>query len=172
MVFHLSEHFLENSEKFMDESGCFFLCSSRQVCTAYEDILPLGLLGSPLAMVTDGIYLVVGFPQRPTQQQAPAQTLPSLGSGVNWCYISSLYILFYFLNIFFSLFLETGEGKERERERNINVWLPLTWPVLGTWPATQACALTGNRTSDPLVCGVTPSPLSYTGHGCPFFFLF
>ena len=24
-------------------------------------------------------------------------------------------------------------------------------PLLATWPATQACALTGNQTSDPLV---------------------
>ena len=38
------------------------------------------------------------------------------------------------------LFPERGEG----RERNINVWLPLTCPQLGTWPTTQACALTGN----------------------------
>ena len=30
---------------------------------------------------------------------------------------------------------------EKERERNINVWMPLTWPALGTWPAIQACAL-------------------------------
>ena len=42
------------------------------------------------------------------------------------------------------LFLERGERRERERETNINVFLPLTWPPLGTWPATQACALTGN----------------------------
>ena len=26
------------------------------------------------------------------------------------------------------------------------------WSPLGTWPTTQACALTGNRTRDPLVC--------------------
>ena len=39
---------------------------------------------------------------------------------------------------------------EKERERNINVWFPLTHPLLGTWPATQACALTGNQTRDPL----------------------
>ena len=32
-------------------------------------------------------------------------------------------------------------------EGNIN-WLPLAHPHLGTWPATQACALTGNGTSD------------------------
>ena len=31
-----------------------------------------------------------------------------------------------------------------EEERNINVWLPLMRPLLGTWPATQAHALTGN----------------------------
>ena len=35
-----------------------------------------------------------------------------------------------FLKDFIYLFLERGEG----RERNINVWLPLIWPPLGTWP--------------------------------------
>ena len=40
---------------------------------------------------------------------------------------------------FIYLFLE--KGREGEMERNINVWLPLTCPLLGTWPATQACAL-------------------------------
>ena len=44
-----------------------------------------------------------------------------------------------------------GEGREKERERNIDVWLPPMWPPLGTWPASQACALTGNRTGNPLV---------------------
>ena len=50
------------------------------------------------------------------------------------------------LLIFIYVFVERGEGREKERERNINVWLPLTRPLLGTWPTTQACALTGNRT--------------------------
>ena len=40
----------------------------------------------------------------------------------------------------FIYFLERGEGREKERERNINVWLPL----MGLQPATQARALTGN----------------------------
>ena len=31
----------------------------------------------------------------------------------------------YFLKDFIYLFLETGEGKEKERERNVSVWLPL-----------------------------------------------
>ena len=39
------------------------------------------------------------------------------------------------------LFLER-EGREKEKERNIHGWLPLTCPLLGTWPTTQACALT------------------------------
>ena len=55
--------------------------------------------------------------------------------------IMSFFILFYFL--MFYLFIFGGEGKEKE-ERNTDVWLPLMCPLLGTWPATQACALTGN----------------------------
>ena len=62
----------------------------------------------------------------------------------------------------FIYFLERGEGREKERERNISVELPLVCPLLRTWPTTQACALTGNRTSNLLVCRMTPSPLSRT----------
>ena len=40
---------------------------------------------------------------------------------------------------------------EKERERNINVWLPLVQSQLGTWSTTQACALTGNQTGYSLV---------------------
>ena len=63
------------------------------------------------------------------------------------------------------LFLEKGEGKEKERERNINAQLPLTHPKLGTWPTTQACALTGIRMSSPLVHRPKLNPLSYTSQG-------
>ena len=48
----------------------------------------------------------------------------------------------FFKNILF--IFDRGEGREEERERNIGVWLPLTRPLLGTWPVTQECALTGN----------------------------
>ena len=41
-----------------------------------------------------------------------------------------------FFKDFIYLFLERGEGR---KERNINVWLLLVHPPLGTWPATQAC---------------------------------
>ena len=46
----------------------------------------------------------------------------------------------FFFKDFIYLFLEREERREKERERNINV-LPLARPQLGTWPATQACAL-------------------------------
>ena len=77
-------------------------------------------------------------------------------------------ILFIYLLIY--LFIRDGEGREKERERNINVWLPLMCPLLGTWPTTQACALTGNPTGDPLVHRLALNPLSHTSQGSFFFF--
>ena len=44
-------------------------------------------------------------------------------------------------------------------------WLPLTHPHLGTWPATQACALTGKRTCDLPVHRLVLNPLSHTSEG-------
>ena len=60
------------------------------------------------------------------------------------------------------LILERGEGREKERQININMCLSPAHPLLGTWPATQACALPGNQTSDPLVCRLALNPLSHT----------
>ena len=63
---------------------------------------------------------------------------------------------------FIYLFLERGEGREKERKRNIHVWLPFAHPLLGTWPALQACAPTGNPTRDPLVHRLALNPLNHT----------
>ena len=73
-----------------------------------------------------------------------------------------------FLWDFTYLFSQRGEGKEKEREENINVWLALMLPLLGIWPTTQACALTGNWTSNPLICRTALNLLSHTsqGNGC------
>ena len=67
--------------------------------------------------------------------------------------------------VLFIYFLERGEGREKERERNINVCLPIVHPLLGTWPATQACALTGNQNINALVHRLPLSPLSHTSQG-------
>ena len=69
----------------------------------------------------------------------------------------------------FIYFLERGEGRDKEREtlmceRNIDR-LPLTCPQLGTWPAAQACALTGNWTVDLFVCRGVLNPLSHNSQG-------
>ena len=83
----------------------------------------------------------------------------------------NIFKFLYFKNVYFNfiyLFLERGEGKEEERERKINVWLPPMRPLLGTWPTAQACALTGNRTDGPLVHSPALHPLSYTSQGYVF----
>ena len=74
------------------------------------------------------------------------------------------------------LFLERGKRKEKERERNIDVRekhqsvASCTCPDRpGTEPSTQACALTGNWTSDLLLCG-TSNQLSHTNQDShPYF---
>ena len=52
-------------------------------------------------------------------------------------------------------------------KRNIDQ-LPLAHPQLGTWPATQACALTGNQTSNLSVSRLVLNPLSHTSQGSTF----
>ena len=74
-----------------------------------------------------------------------------------------------FLKDFIYLFLERGEGREKERERNINQ-LPLTCPQLGTWPASHVCALTGYWTGDLSLCRPVFNPLSHTSQGSKQFF--
>ena len=66
--------------------------------------------------------------------------------------------IFYFLKDIIYLFLERGEG----RDRNINVWLPLLRPLLG------ACVLTGNPTGNPLLHRAALYPLSHASQGQPY----
>ena len=51
---------------------------------------------------------------------------------------------------FLFIFREGEGGRKRGGEISMCGWVLLLFPQLGTWPTTQACALTGNRTSDPL----------------------
>ena len=45
--------------------------------------------------------------------------------------ISPYWFLKFFLKYFIYLFLDRREGREKERERNVNVWLPLACPTPG-----------------------------------------
>ena len=84
--------------------------------------------------------------------------------------IEYIFMPHFFKKDFIHLFLERGEGREKERERNTNVWLPLAHPALGAWPATQACALTGNQIGDSLVHRPALNPLSHTSRGLTNFY--
>ena len=68
-----------------------------------------------------------------------------------------------FLKIIY-LFLDRGKGRERGRETSVCGCLSHR-PLPGTWPTTQTCALTGNRTGDPLICELALNPLSHTSQG-------
>ena len=67
---------------------------------------------------------------------------------------------------FIYLFLDRGKW----REKNVHVLLLLACPPLGTWPATQACALTGNQSSDSLLRRLVLNPLSHTSQGFKSYF--
>ena len=78
----------------------------------------------------------------------------SIGGIVNYYVLENFLptnTLFFFFKDFIYLFLEREGRKDKERERDINVWLMFICPLLWTWPAPQACALTRNQTGDPLV---------------------
>ena len=74
-----------------------------------------------------------------------------------------------FLKEFIYLILEREGGKEKDREKHQcageHQSVASCTPQPQPWPATQACALTGNQTSDLLVCRTMPSPLSHPSQG-------
>ena len=74
---------------------------------------------------------------------------PRLQNTNHYIYIHTyIYIIFKIFYLF--IFRERGRAGEREGEKHQCV-VAFCMPQLGTWPTTQACALTGNRTGDPLV---------------------
>ena len=78
------------------------------------------------------------------------------------------------LSLFFKHFIylswERWEGREKERGRSIDVWeihhlVASHTPPTRVLAHTQACALTGNRTGNPLVHRLVLNSLSHTSQG-------
>ena len=66
-----------------------------------------------------------------------------------------------FFQYFIYLLLERVEGREKERERNINVWFPLTNPTGDLVHISGVCP-DWESNQDPLVCWPALNPLSHT----------
>ena len=87
----------------------------------------------------------------------------------------TLFFIFILFKDFIDLFLERREGREKERERNIDVQeihhsVASCTPLTGNLARTQACALTGNQTGNTSVCRPVLSPLKDTSQGCNYSF--
>ena len=75
---------------------------------------------------------------------------------------------FYFFKDF-HLFIFRKRRREGEREKHQCVFASHA-PLLGTWPATEARALTGNLTHNLLVPRLALSPLRHTSQGLEIIF--
>ena len=79
-----------------------------------------------------------------------------------WCSVYSLKILFIYLFIYL---LKEGKGGKKKGGETLICCLSHM-----PQPGTQACALTGNQTSDLLVCRMILNQLSHNGLGCSLHF--
>ena len=59
---------------------------------------------------------------------------------------------FIFFKVLFIYFQREVKGRRKKGRGTSMCDLLLVCPLLGTWPTTQACALSGNQTGGPLVC--------------------
>ena len=106
---------------------------------------------STLVFLLEAVYFLAACSSRPAGQQASRRI--SQFSWLRWSFFI-FYLFFKRFHIF--TFTEKREGREKEREKNTDR-LPPTCPQPGTWPTTQAYALSRNQTSDLLLCGATPN---------------
>ena len=87
------------------------------------------------------------------------------------CAVGAIIIFILFYRFYLFIFREGKTG--RKRDRNISVWLSLTHPSLGTWPATQACALDRASNQQPFASQASTQPTKphQPGHYFHIFFV-
>ena len=88
--------------------------------------------------------------------------------------VGSIYTVhvFFFLFLRFYLFIFRERGREGEKERNINVWLPLMWPPLGTWRSNPSMCPDWESNRQPFGLQPALNPLTYARQGGFFFFIY
>ena len=71
-----------------------------------------------------------------------------------------------FIYFYFRERVREGERVEEKHDvREKHRWLPLTHGQTGNQTCSRACALTGNLTGNPSLCGMAPNQLCHTSHG-------
>ena len=112
-----------------------------------------------------GVFSLVGFGEEYHRSDTPFTSHHIIHCILfrifAFVFISEISLWFYFFEDF-TYFLGRGKGKERETSMCDCL---LSAPLLGTWPTTQACTLTGNQTSDPLLRSLALNPLSHASQG-------
>ena len=71
------------------------------------------------------------------------------------------YLFLFFQRFYLFIFRQRGRVGERKGEKHQCV-VASSAPLLGVWPTTQACALPGNRTGEPLIHRLILNPWSHT----------
>ena len=89
---------------------------------------------------------------------------------LNSYHFCAFFFFFFYKFLHIYLFMSREQGREEEREgekhwceRETLIGCLLNEYCLGIEPTTQACALTGNQTTD--LCGMSPNQLSQTSQG-------
>lgn len=75
------------------------------------------------------------------------------------------WVFFNIVYLFLLIFRKKGRGEKHRCESVTSTDCLLQGPLLGTEPETMVCALTGSRTGNLLVYGLTPNQLNHTGQG-------
>ena len=104
---------------------------------------PLNVVPLMCFCISLGIACTTSFICRSPQSFLWAPWLPVFWTLhlIGWLSLQCL------VHLFLIFIFREWVGREKESKTNINVCLPVACPILGTWMANQAHALTGNWTA-------------------------
>ena len=114
----------------------------RGTCTLLGSVLFESSLSSSVSL--DGLLITERMVLRSPSVMIALSTSPFSSASFCFLYFGALSMTPKFLSFLKCFYLFVSEGKEKEREKNTNVWLPLTRPLPGTWPTNQGRALPTN----------------------------